>query len=93
MEEGQDAMPGRGIVYMDREKAPLIIMGVEQRQGLVAMRGIGRIVDVQGNGARRALMAPAPQIHQSVGHPDRGEGYRDRSRPHTRMRWRRPAPA
>ena len=57
-------MTGPGIAYVDREKAPLIIMGVEHRPGLMAMRGIGRVVDIEGGRMRRAGMARAPQVHQ-----------------------------
>jgi hypothetical protein len=41
------AMAGVSVIDMDRQKAPFIIMGMEQRQLLMAVHGIGGIVDVE----------------------------------------------
>ncbi len=38
---------GRGVINMDRKKATLIIMRVEQRQLLMTMRDIASIVDIE----------------------------------------------
>ena len=41
---------GRGVVDMDRQEAPLVVVRVEQRQLLVAMHDVHGVVDVQGDG-------------------------------------------
>ena len=38
---------GRRIVDVDRQEAALVIMGVEQRQLLVAVHDVDRVVDVE----------------------------------------------
>ena len=49
-------MAGVGVVDMDRQEAPLIVMGIEHRQLLMAMHGVGGVVDIERDrlvGARR----------------------------------------
>ena len=62
-QDGQHAVPGVGVIDMDRHEAALVMVRVEQRQLLVAMHGIGGIIDVEGDGLGWPLVAPAPQIH------------------------------
>jgi hypothetical protein len=49
---------------MDRQKAALIVMGVEQRELLMAMYRVAGIVDVERDRGRRAPVAFAEPIHQ-----------------------------
>ena len=41
------AMAGLGVIDMDRQKAPLVVMRVEQRQLLMAVHGIGGVIDIE----------------------------------------------
>ena len=49
-QDGEDAMAGVGVVDMDRHEAALVMVGVEQRQLLMAVHRVGRIIDIEGNG-------------------------------------------
>lgn len=40
-----DRATGRGVIYMDRQKATPVVVGVEERQLLMAVNDINRIVD------------------------------------------------
>jgi hypothetical protein len=35
---------------MDRQKATLVVAGVEQREPLMAVHGVGRVVDIKRDG-------------------------------------------
>ena len=63
-------MAGVRVIDMDRQKAPLIIMGVEQRQLLMTMHGVGGVVDIKRDRLGRTSVTLAPQIHQGVCQPD-----------------------
>ena len=65
-------MAGVRVVNMDRHEAAFVMVGVEQRQLLMAVNGIGRVIDIEGNGLGRAPMAVAPQVHHGVRQPDQG---------------------
>ena len=52
----------RGVVDMDRQKAALIVMGVEQRELLMAVNDIHRVVDVELHCLRRLRIAGAVEI-------------------------------
>ena len=45
---------GGGVVDMDRQKAALVVMGVEQRQLLMAVHDIDGVVDVERDRRRAA---------------------------------------
>ena len=63
-------MAGVGIVDMDRHEAAFVMMGVEQRQLLMAVHGIGGVIDIEGNGLWRVLVALTPQVHHCLRQPD-----------------------
>ena len=50
----QHALAGVGDVDMDRQDAPLIVMGIEHRQLLMAMHGVGGVVDIERDRLGRA---------------------------------------
>ena len=56
------------LINVDRQKAALVIMGIEQGELLVAMHDIDRIVDVERDRGRRAPIAIAELIHQRCRH-------------------------
>jgi hypothetical protein len=53
-QDGDDAVPGGRVIDMDRQKAVLVVMRVEQRQLLMTVHGIGGVVDIEGDRLRRA---------------------------------------
>jgi hypothetical protein len=59
-------MTGLGVIHMDGQEATFVVMSVEQRQLLVAMDCVRRIVDIEDDGLRGFPMASAPQIHHSA---------------------------
>jgi hypothetical protein len=42
-----DRMSGRGVIDVDRQEAALVVMGVEERELLMAVNDINRVVDVE----------------------------------------------
>ena len=52
------------LIDVDRQKAALVVMGVEQRELLVAVHRVAGIVDVERDRGRRAPVAFAEPIHQ-----------------------------
>ena len=60
-----------GVIDMDRQKAALVIMGVEQRQLLVAVHDIAGVVDIQNDRDRLAFVRRHPLIDKRVGEADR----------------------
>ena len=60
------------IVDMNRHEATFVIMGIEQRQLLMAMHGIGSVIDIEGNGLGWAPVAFTPQVHHGLHQPDHG---------------------
>src|SRR5271163_2947941 len=46
-QDGQHAMAGVRVMDMDRQEAPLIVMGIEQRQLLMAMHSVCGVVDIE----------------------------------------------
>jgi hypothetical protein len=65
-QHGDGARRGR-VVDMDRQKAPLIVVRVEERKLLVAMDDIDRVVDIEGHRQRRPDIACAVEIDHGVG--------------------------
>jgi hypothetical protein len=47
-------------------------VSVEQRQLLMAMHGIGRVIDIEGYGLWWAPVAVAPQVHHGLRQPEQG---------------------
>ena len=60
----------RAVIDMDGEKAALVVMGVEQRQLLMAVHHVAGVVDVQHHPIRRGGVAFHPLIDQSIGQTD-----------------------
>jgi hypothetical protein len=60
-----------GVVDVDRQKAVLVVMGVEQRKLLTAMDHVDGVVDVERHRARRPFVAVHPQVDQRVAQSDR----------------------
>src|ERR1700733_4364576 len=69
-QDGKDAVAGRRVIYMDRQKAALIVVGIEQRQLLMAMHGVGGVVDIKRDGFGWPPATAAPQIHHGVAQAD-----------------------
>src|SRR5487761_1455272 len=69
-QDGQNAMASIGIIDMDGKEAALVVMCIEQRQLLVAVYGVGGVVDVEGDSLGCALVTLAPQIHHGPCHSD-----------------------
>ena len=65
-------MAGVCVIYMDRQEAPFVIMRIEQRQLLVAMHGVGGVVDIKRDRLWCTLITLAPQVHQGMCQPDQG---------------------
>src|SRR4051812_12574324 len=59
---------GRAVVDMDRQKAALAVVAVEQGELLMPVHDVGRVVDVEGDGGRWAGIAGAIEVDQGVGH-------------------------
>ena len=75
-QNGQHAMAGVGVIDMDRQKAAFIVMRIEQRQLLMAMHGIGGVVDIEGDRLGRAPVTLAPQVHHGSRQSDQGAQVR-----------------
>src|SRR5260370_1331113 len=58
------------IVDMDRQKAALVIMGVEQRKLLMAMRYVAGVVDVERDARRRRRVRRHPLVDDRIGQAD-----------------------
>ena len=67
-EQDRDRTGVRRIIDVDRQKAPFVVMGVEQRKLLIAMRHVAGVVDVEGDGGRRAGVAATIEVDHGVGH-------------------------
>ena len=53
-QDDRDGAASFGVVDMDRQKAAFVIMGVEQRQLLMAVRDIAGVVDIERDRGRLA---------------------------------------
>jgi len=62
--------PGGGIVDVDRQEAVVAVMGVEQRQLLVAVDDVAGVVDVKRDAFGRRPAARHPLVDQRVGQAD-----------------------
>ncbi len=61
---------GSGVVDVDRQKAALVIVRVEQRELMVVMNHIDGVVDVERDRFRRAGIAGAVDVDHGVGQGD-----------------------
>jgi hypothetical protein len=59
---------------VDRQEAPLVVVGVEQRELLVAVRWVAGVVDVEHDAVRHLLEAVAEQLDHGGHHPLEGGG-------------------
>ena len=59
-----DRAAGRGVVDVDRQEAALVVMGVEERELLMAVNDVDRVVDVERDACGRRGIARQPQIDQ-----------------------------
>src|SRR5258708_17816305 len=75
-QDGQYAMAGLSVIYMDGREPPLIVMSVEQRQLLMAVNGSRRVVDIEDDGLRGFPVASAPQINQPARQTDQSAQVR-----------------
>jgi hypothetical protein len=66
-----DRSAGGAVVDVDRQKAALVMMGVEQGELLVPVHHVTGVVDVQHHALRRLGIAGHPLIDQSIGQADR----------------------
>ena len=58
------------VVDMDRQKTALVIVSIEQRQLLVAMRDVAGVVDVERHRRRRLFVGRHPLIDERIGKTD-----------------------
>jgi len=58
--------PRRGIIDLNRQEAAIIIMRVEQRELLMAMRDIASIVDIECDGLRERGVTDAIKIDENA---------------------------
>ena len=59
-----------GVMIDQQKTTAVVIMGVEQRQLLVAMRDIAGVVDIQNDRDRLAFVRRHPLIDERVGQAD-----------------------
>ena len=55
------------VVDVNRQKAALVVMRVEQRQLLIAMRHVAGVVDVERDGRRRLCVGRHPMVDERIG--------------------------
>jgi hypothetical protein len=67
-QQRQHRLAGGRVEDVDGLKAVRVIMGVEQRQLLATVDGIGGVIDVEHDAARNALEAIAEQIDHRQAH-------------------------
>ena len=67
----RDGTASLGVVDMDRQEAALVVMGVEQRELLMAVHDIAGVVDVERDGRGLAFVGGHPLIDERIGQPDR----------------------
>ncbi len=61
-QQHRDRTAGRRVIDVDRQEAALVVMGVEQRELLMAVNDIHRVVDVERHRLRRLGVAGAVEI-------------------------------
>lgn len=78
-----DRAAGGGVIDVDRQEATLVV-GVEERQLLMAVNDIEPLVDVEGDAFRRRGVARQPQIDQHAAELDDGPDVAQVLQPRTR---------
>ena len=66
-QDDRDGTALLGVVDVDRQKAALVIVGVEQRKLLMAVRHVAGVVDVEGDARRRRCVGGHPLVDERVG--------------------------
>ncbi len=61
---------GRGVVDVDRQKAAFVVVGIEQRQLLVAVNHVDRVVDVEHDRLGRRGVAGTVEVDHHPAEPD-----------------------
>jgi len=61
---------GRDVVDMDGQKAALVVMGIEQRQLLMPVHHVERVIDIERHCDRRRCVARAIKIDHHTHEPD-----------------------
>jgi hypothetical protein len=61
---------GRDVVDMDGQKAAFVVMGIEQRQLLMAVHHVERVIDIERHCDRRRCVARAIKIDHHTHEPD-----------------------
>ena len=67
----RDGAASLGVVDMDRQKAALVVVRIEQRELLMAVRDIAGVVNIENDAGRRAFVRRHPLIDERVGQADR----------------------
>ena len=67
-----DRAAGGGVVDVDRQEAALVVVAVEERELLMAVNDVERVVDVEGDAFRRRGVARQPQVDQNPAETDDG---------------------
>ena len=60
----------RRVIDMDRQKTALVVMGIEERQLLVAVNDINRVIDIERHRCRWGRIAGAIEIDHDTHQPD-----------------------
>ena len=63
-QDHRNGAAGPCLIDVDRQEAALVVMSIEERELLMAVNDIHRVVDVQGDAFGRLGMARQPQVHQ-----------------------------
>jgi len=70
-EHDRDEARALGVVDVDRQKAALVVMGVEQRELLMSMHDIAGVVDIEHDERGLALVGGHLLIDERIGQTDR----------------------
>ena len=76
----RDGAAALRVVDVDRQETALVVMRVEQRQLLVAMNHVARVVDVERHRLRLPRVGVHPGIDERIAEPDHVAQARERSR-------------
>jgi hypothetical protein len=67
-------LAAQSLVDVDRQEAPLVVVGVEQGELLAAVHRVAGVVDVEHDPPRHLLEAVAEQLDHRRHHPLEGDG-------------------
>ena len=68
--DGDGSIPV-GVVDMDRQEATFVVVRIEQRELLMPLHDIERVVDVEGDRRGRAFIRVHPLVDERIAQPDR----------------------